>query len=238
MRFFGYYKILKNGSFLIISYINKLLSMRTIVFATHKGGCGKSTLATCLAVAAQEAGESVAIFDLDPKNCAIRWGSKRMDRKPPVRTIAFARLSPALNAAAKRNVTLSIIDTPAFESPAALAAVKRADLTIVPVKPSALDIWAAVVTGRRMNVLREKFVFLLNQCPKRRASRRMRACFAALEAAGPLLVQQIGSSPRYLDAVAQGKGVTEIDPSGGAAREMRSLRLAIKDWLLVTPDRI
>ncbi|MGA9485554.1 MAG: ParA family protein, partial [Methylocella sp.] len=29
--------------------------MRTIVFATRKGGCGKSTLAACLAVAAQEA---------------------------------------------------------------------------------------------------------------------------------------------------------------------------------------
>jgi energy-coupling factor transporter ATP-binding protein EcfA2 len=125
MRFFGYYKILKNGSFLIISYINKLLSMRTIVFATHKGGCGKSTLATCLAVAAQEAGESVAIFDLDPKNCAIRWSSKRIDRKPPVRTIAFARLSPALNAAAKRNVTLSIIDTPAFPDSACRSEARR-----------------------------------------------------------------------------------------------------------------
>ena len=51
--------------------------MHTIVFATHKGGCGRSTLAISLAVAAQEAGESVAIFDLDPKSCASRWGSKR-----------------------------------------------------------------------------------------------------------------------------------------------------------------
>src|SRR5262249_37667147 len=83
-------------------------------------------------------------------------------------------------------------DTPALESPAALAAVKPANLTIVPARPSPFDIWAAVVTGRRMNVLREKFVFLLNQCPKRGASRRMRASIAALEAAGPLLVQQIG----------------------------------------------
>jgi chromosome partitioning protein len=86
--------------------------MRTIVFATHKGGCGKTTLATCLAVAAQEAGESVIIFDLDPKSCAIRWGSKRMDCKLPVRTLAFARLSSALTAAAKRKVTLVVIDIP------------------------------------------------------------------------------------------------------------------------------
>jgi chromosome partitioning protein len=122
-------------------------------------------------------------------------------------------------------VTLSIIDTPALESPAALAAVTRADLTIVPVKPSALDIWAAVVTGRRMNVLGEKFAFLLNQCPKQRQSRRMRTSIAELEAAGPLLVPQIGMSQRFLEAVAQGKGVTEIDPKGGTAQEMRSLGL-------------
>jgi chromosome partitioning protein len=206
--------------------------MRTIVFATHKGGCGKSTLATCLAVAAQEAGESVTIFDLDPKSCAIRWGSTRMDRNLPVRTIAFARISSALNAAAKRNVTLSIIDTPALESPAALAAVRTPDLTIIPTKPSALDIWAAVMTGRRMNFLREKFVFLLNQCSPRHQSRRMRESIAALEAAGPLLVPQIGISQRFLEAAAKGKGVTEIDPKGGAAREMRRLWLAIRDWPL------
>jgi hypothetical protein len=70
---------------------------------------------------------------LDPKSCAIRWGSKRMDCKLPVRTLAFARLSSALTAAAKRKVTLVVIDnTPVLESPAALAAVKTADLTIVP----------------------------------------------------------------------------------------------------------
>jgi chromosome partitioning protein len=209
--------------------------MHVIVFATHKGGCGKSTLATSLAVAAQEAGESVVIFDLDPKSCATRWGAIRMDPNLPVRTAAAARLSSELRAAAKRNVTLSIIDTPALESPAALAAVKKADLTIVPTKPSAFDIWSAVMTGRRMNYLRENFVFLFNQCPKRRHSRRMRASIAALESAGPLLVPQIGISQRFLEAAAKGKGVTEIVPKGGTAREMRGLWLAIEDWLLWTP---
>jgi chromosome partitioning protein len=202
--------------------------MRTIVFATHKGGCGKTTLATCLAVAAQETGESVVIFDLDPKSCAIRWGSKRMDCNLPVRTLAFARLSSALTAAAKRKVTLVVIDTPVLESPAALAAVKTADLTIVPTRPSAFDIWVAEVTGRRMSFMNERFAFLLNQCPPQRRSRNMRDSIASLKAIGPLLEPQIGVSRRFLKAAATGEGVTEIDPTGEAARDMRKLWLAIK----------
>ncbi len=202
--------------------------MHVIVFATHKGGCGKRTLATCLAAAAQDAGECVAIFDLDPKSCATRWGAIRMDPNLPVRIVAAAQLSSALRAAAKRNVTLSIIDTPALESPAALAAVKKADLTIVPTKPSAFDIWSAVMTGRRMNLLQENFVFLLNQCPKRRHSQRMLESIAALESAGPLLVPQIGISQRFSEAAAKGKAVTEIAPKGGAARDLRSLWAELK----------
>jgi chromosome partitioning protein len=150
--------------------------MRIIVFATHKGGCGKSSLATSLAVAARDAGESVAIFDLDPKNCASRWGSKRMDRTLPVRPLASARLPRALNGASKRKVTL----------------------------------------------------FLLNQCPPRSQSRRIQKCIAALEAAGPLVAPQIGTSQKFLEAAEKGKGVTEIDRKGRAAEEIRSLWFAIK----------
>jgi chromosome partitioning protein len=202
--------------------------MRTIVFATHKGGCGKTTLATSLAVAARDAGESVVVFDLDPKNCASRWGSIRMDRMLPVRALEHARLSRALNSAAKRNVSLVIIDTPALESQATLAAVKAADLTIVPARPSQFDTWAAEVTGRKMNLMNERFLFLLNQCPPRCQSRRIQQCIAALAAAGPLLSPQIGMSQRFLEAAEKGKGVTEIDRNGRAGEEMRSLWLATK----------
>ena len=70
--------------------------MRTIVFATQKGGSGKSTLAACLAVTAQAAGESVFVFDLDPKRCLVRWGIKRNDRTLPVRAVSPAKLAAAL----------------------------------------------------------------------------------------------------------------------------------------------
>jgi chromosome partitioning protein len=70
--------------------------MRAIVFATQKGGCGKSTLAACLAVAAQEAGERVSVCDMDPKKSLVRWAAKRKDGDLPVCAISSAKLPAAL----------------------------------------------------------------------------------------------------------------------------------------------
>jgi chromosome partitioning protein len=89
--------------------------MRTIVFATQKGGSRKSTLAACLAVAAQSAGERVFVFDLDPKKCLVRWGVKRNDRSLPVRMVSPDKLAAGLNKLRARNITLVILDTPALD---------------------------------------------------------------------------------------------------------------------------
>lgn len=209
--------------------------MRTIAFAAHKGGCGRSTLAICLAVAAQEAGERVVVLDMDPKNCAVRWGSKRMDRSLPVRAVSTAGLQRALTAAAKRNVSLVLIDASALESTAALAAINAAGLSIVPARPAKFDIWASEVTGRRLNLMNKKFVYLLNQCPQRPGTLRMKQSIAALEAIGNLVHLYIGSRGDFMEAAGTGKGVTEVDPKGGAAREIRSLWLALKFWPLPPP---
>ncbi len=122
--------------------------MRTIAFVSQKGGCGKSTLAACLAVTAQEAGERVFVLDLDPKKSILRWGSKRNDPHLPVEAVPSARLPAALTTLAKRNVSLVIVDTPLLESPRTLAAINAADLSIVPARPATFDIWASEVTGR------------------------------------------------------------------------------------------
>ncbi|MCI0465721.1 MAG: ParA family protein [Beijerinckiaceae bacterium] len=209
--------------------------MRTIVFAAHKGGCGRSTLAICLAVAAQEAGERVVVLDMDPKNCAVRWGSKRMDPSLPVRAISPAGLNRALSLAAKRNASLVLIDTPVLESTAAMAAVNAAELSIIPARPARFDIWASEVTGRRLNLMNKKFVYLLNQCPPRRSALRVKDGIATLEATGNFVFPCIGSRGDFLEAAASGKGVTEVNPKGGAAVEIRSLWFALAFWLQPPP---
>ena len=44
--------------------------MKVLAVLSQKGGVGKTTLATCLAVAAEQAGKEVAIIDLDPQATA------------------------------------------------------------------------------------------------------------------------------------------------------------------------
>lgn len=202
--------------------------MRIIVFVTQKGGCGKSTLAACLAVAAQEAGERVFILDMDPKQSLVRWGVRRKIRNLPVRSVSAGKLPAMLNGLTKRKISLAVLDTPALELPESLAAIGAADLLVVPARPASFDIWASEVTGRKLRLMNKEFVFLLNQCPSGRQAAYMRESIAMLEAIGPLLSHHVHVRTVYLDAAVEGKGVTEVNPKGSAAREMRAIWLALK----------
>jgi len=47
--------------------------MKKIAILGQKGGSGKTTIATALAVRAGKDGKSVALFDLDPQGSATLW---------------------------------------------------------------------------------------------------------------------------------------------------------------------
>jgi chromosome partitioning protein len=194
--------------------------MRTIAFVSQKGGCGKSTHAACLAVAAKEAGEHVFVLDMDPKKSVVRWGSRRNDPNLPVEAVPAARLPEAITALSKRNMSLVIVDTPLLESPRSLTAINAANLCIVPVRPATFDIWASEVTGRKLKLMGKEFIFLLNQCPP---ARQRGQSIAAFEAVGSLLRPHVAARADFLEAARTGKGVTEVDPKGAAAQEMRDL---------------
>jgi energy-coupling factor transporter ATP-binding protein EcfA2 len=64
--------------------------MRIIAFITQKGGSGKSTLCTNLAVAATEAGENVLLVDLDDQGTTAEWGKMRTGAAPAVAALPKA----------------------------------------------------------------------------------------------------------------------------------------------------
>jgi chromosome partitioning protein len=74
----------------------------------------------------------------------------------------------------------------------------------------------------------KQFVFLLNQCPPTREALRVQEGVAALQAIGTLLRPHIRARAIFLEALERGKAVTEADPKGEAARDMRELWLALK----------
>ena len=58
--------------------------MKVISLVTQKGGSGKSTLCVSLAVAAQEAGHSVCILEMDKQATATQWSQARSGQAPEV----------------------------------------------------------------------------------------------------------------------------------------------------------
>jgi chromosome partitioning protein len=203
--------------------------MRVIAFATQKGGSGKSTLASSLAVAAHEAGEKVFIIDMDPQASLTRWAKERGrdDTSIGVEAVTPGKLPGVLSSLSKSGVTLVLIDTPGADGSAAEAAMRQADLCIIPARPNAFDLWASETTRRAVRALRREYVFLLNQCTAT-SSTRVAEGVEALEAMGGLLSPLITSRVDYQDAARAGLGVTEYAPSGDAAADIRKLWASIR----------
>ena len=197
--------------------------MRTIAFINQKGGTGKSTLAACLAVAAKDAGERVFLIDMDPQKSLIKWGHRREDKDLPVEAISPAKLPSVLAALARGHVSLVVIDTPATNSPAADAAMACADLCVIPARPTIFDIWSSETTRGKLKTLGKDYAFVLTQCSPMPESARVRDGAAALEAMGALLQPFVCTRVDYQEAAREGMGVTEIEPYGKAADEMRQL---------------
>lgn len=196
--------------------------MKTIAFVTQKGGAGKTTLAASIAVAAQEAGERVYVIDMDPQASMVSWSRRRNADEPAVDRIEPAKLEAALSGLSKAGYTLAIIDTAGIDSAATSAAMTAADLSLIPARTSLLDIEAARPTMTALTRLNRRFAFVLNSCPPTRSPRAADAA-KALSLLNVLAQPFITLRADHVDAIALGQGVTERDPGGKAAEEIRAL---------------
>ena len=202
--------------------------MRTIAFVTQKGGSGKSTIASSLAVAAHEMKEKVCVIDMDPQGSLSNWAKTRGANDIEVITAGAARLPALLASLEGKGFTLAILDTPGAEGAASAAAMQVADLNIIPSRPSMFDLWASARTGAALKDIGGDFVFLLNQCPPAHETARVQDGVETLEEMGGLISPLILSRVDYQEAARHGLGVTELNPYGAAAEEMRGLWQSIK----------
>ena len=205
--------------------------MHTIAFVTQKGGSGKSTIASSLAVSASDAGEKVFIVDMDPQASLIKWAKARGEPGIPVEAMTSAKLAQALALMEKKGITLAVIDTPGTDSSETKAAMKHADLCIIPARPNVFDLWASDLTRKTLREMKREFVFLLNQCPPAQQTARVEQGAKALEAMGGLITPLVAACVDYQEAARHGLGVTEYNANGYAAEEMRRLWASLKKRL-------
>lgn len=212
--------------------------MRRIAFVTQKGGAGKSTLAACLAVAASAAGERVFLIDLDPLQSLSGWGRARERDDIPVVAAPPSKLEKILEALAARGITLAIIDSPGGDGAAVDAAIRAAQLCLVPARPNAFDLVAGEKTLKKIKERGRDYAFVLNQCPTSRQNARIEEGMATLQALGVLMHPLVSARVDYQEAARRGLGVGEVNAGGAAAEEMRALWASVRKRLGKKPKKM
>ncbi|MCP4654863.1 MAG: AAA family ATPase, partial [bacterium] len=117
---------------------------RVIAVASSKGGVGKSTIATNLAVETARAGLEVLLVDTDPQASSTLFAATRSEDRPAFRSIQMTK--PILHREIPKlsePYDLAFLDTGGRETTTFRSALTAADLILVPVIPSAYDIWAS-----------------------------------------------------------------------------------------------
>lgn len=202
--------------------------MRVVALLSTKGGAGKTSLATALAV---EIG--AILLDLDPQSSACRWRDRREAEVPVVTDVAPARLRPTLDAVEAQGVACVVLDTPPRSETAALEAARAADLVVVPCRPQVVDLETVPVTTQLLALARDPLaVAVLVGVPPR--GRRADQARRAIQGLGlRVCPHTIGHRAAWGDANALGLAVTEYQPQGRAATELRR----VVGWLRTLVDQ-
>src|SRR4051795_9965213 len=197
--------------------------VKIISMVCQKGGAGKTTIATNLAVLAEQAGYPTVILDLDPQATAAKWGDKRGGKPPDVVAAQAGRLTRLLEDAKRQGAGVAIIDTAPSADNAALEATKAADLVLVPCQPSDFDLGAVGATMRLASQIAGKPSWVvMNAVPP--TSKITEEAVAVLTSVG------IRVGPvrlvRRMDLVSglpAGQAAVEWHPSGKASLETQEL---------------
>jgi chromosome partitioning protein len=197
--------------------------MKIISVVCQKGGAGKTTLATNLAVIAERFGHPTVLLDLDPQATAVKWGDKRGDSPPDVVAAQAGRLERILWDAKRQGAGLAIIDTAPIADAASLEATKAADLVLVPCQPSDFDLGAVGATVRVCEQIAGKRAYVvMNAIPP--SSKITDEAVAALQEAG-VLVSPVRLVRRldFVNGLPAGQAAIEWHEKGKAAGEATAL---------------
>ncbi|MBN8828969.1 MAG: ParA family protein [Sphingobacteriia bacterium] len=126
-----------------------------ITLATSKGGTGKSSLARSIAGYYFQRGFKVAVVDADPQGSIINRHSEDGPLKDLCVVAEPEEIVDLKIEELKENYNPIIVDTPGFSNKTTVKALVASDLVIVPLKPSADDLVAAIETIDLINEINE-----------------------------------------------------------------------------------
>ncbi|WP_425092650.1 ParA family partition ATPase [Tropicimonas sp. S265A] len=199
---------------------------RIVTVAQQKGGSGKTTLAVNLAVAAVRAGHSVALIDTDPQGSLGRWFMTRLERLEGAPDMEFSTASAwgigyEVGKMSREN-DLVIIDTPPKVDSDLKPALRAADLVLVPIATSHVDLWATEGVLDLADRVGVKTLLVLNRT---RSGTRLGAevADAAAQTDAELATANLANRIVYAETLGEGFGAQESRKRGAAQAEVDAL---------------
>lgn len=211
---------------------------KVIALLNQKGGAGKTTLATHLAGELATAGGRVTLLDADPQGSALDWAQRRMQNGEARLYGVFGLARDSLHQEAPQialQADYVVIDGPPRVAALARSALLAADLVLIPVQPSAYDVWAShemVALVAEAQVFRPQLraAFVIN--------RRVVGTVIGREARDALADQpfaalqaEVSQRIVFADSVAAGRLAREASPKCAGAREVAALTQAVRELL-------
>ncbi|MBO9355929.1 AAA family ATPase [Bordetella petrii] len=211
---------------------------RVIALLNQKGGSGKTTLATHLAGELAFEGYKVVLIDADPQGSASDWAERRAQngQKRLYGVFGLARESLHVEVPqVAQTADFVVIDGPPRAAVITRSALLAADLALIPVQPSAYDIWATqemvrLVEEARLYRPALRAAFVVNRRVVGTViGREARAALA--EQILPALAVEICQRIVFADSVAGGLLVRERDARCAAAHEIARLAAQVRGVL-------
>lgn len=188
--------------------------MRIIAIVSQKGGVGKTTLASHLAVRAVSDGLNVGIIDLDPQGSLSAWAAARQADQPYF-IVADRALKTQMQKLAKGGFDMIFIDTPP-NSINTFDEMQVADFVLIPVKASPHDLRTVPATWERITD-KDRAAFVLND-----VTPRSRIAWDSLQTLSQLgtVAGTITSRVTFAESQIDGSTIQEIEPKGKGAAEI------------------
>ena len=204
---------------------------KILVLATSKGGAGKSTLVRSLACHWFHSGLMPAIIDADPQGSIINRHDYNGPLKDmPVLSEPEENVTGVILELAQKYKPV-IVDTGGFRNRTTIRALIACDLALIPLKPSADDMSAAIETYQLIKELNEtpervgnpintKIIITMSQ-QGTVISRHVRQ---ELESVGlPILKSEMYHRVAYPEAAIRGLAPSITEPEGAAAKDIASI---------------
>ena len=209
--------------------------MHILVFASQKGGTGKTTLSGHLAVEAQNAGVGpVALLDTDPQGSLSNWWNARKAPEPLFVKVGPFELGKALEHLTRSGIRLALIDTPPAITESISHVIGHADLVILPTRPSPHDLRAVGPTVDIAGRHGKPVLFVVNEATQR--ARITGEAAVALSQHGTVAPVTIHHRVDFAASMVDGRTVGEVTPESASAKEIQELWIYVQGRLARLKD--